>query len=385
MNTSIVLRLFALSTVGTFLVVAACSATASTPAPENGGPVVPSPVDAAPATASADPQTSFGPDDSPFALFSQGVTAPVPEELQNNPEYQQLLTRDAIKPIYTPVITTKEDAQLDADDLVMGVSVDGESRAYPISTMRFKEIVNDELGRRPILVTWCTLCYTGLVHERLVDGEPLLFGNQGALYKGAMTWWDWKTQSVWSQPWGAAISGPLRGTALTLIPASVVPWSTWEAEHPETTVLADILDRERLRVQVARDDFVIGVALQESATAYDYRLAAARRVINDRIGEHPVVVFVDPTNRDIKVFLRLPGTDLGLNGQKGKDSKELVFEIDEDGQVIDAETGSRWDMTLGIANEGPLKGIALQQIPYVTSFDWAWSDFFPHTSFYEPD
>ncbi|MDP6403418.1 MAG: DUF3179 domain-containing (seleno)protein [SAR202 cluster bacterium] len=378
MNTSIVLRLFALSTVGTFLVVAACSATASTPAPENGGPVVPSPVDAAPATASADPQTSFGPDDSPFALFSQGVTAPVPEELQNNPEYQQLLTRDAIKPIYTPVITTKEDAQLDADDLVMGVSVDGESRAYPISTMRFKEIVNDELGGRPILVTWCTLCYTGLVHERLVDGEPLLFGNQGALYKGAMTWWDWKTQSVWSQPWGAAISGPLRGTALTLIPASVVPWSTWKAEHPETTVLANILDRERLRVQVARDDFVIGVALEESATAYDYRLAAERRVINDRIGDNPVAVFVDADTRDIKVFLRrLPSAP-----EDDTSTSEVFFRIDGDGRLLDEGTGSVWDMTRGVAVEGPLAGTRLQSIPYITSFDWAWRDFYPHTTFY---
>ena len=45
-------------------------------------------------------------------------------------------------------------AQLDAQDMVIGVSIGGESRAYPIRTLRFREMVDDELGGIPILVTW---------------------------------------------------------------------------------------------------------------------------------------------------------------------------------------------------------------------------------------
>jgi len=77
------------------------------------------------------------------------------------------------------------------------------------------------------------------VHDRRIDGVVHTFGNEGALFKSAMTWWDWETQSIWSQPWGAAIDGELTGTRLTLLPYELVPWQTWLDSHPETKVLID--------------------------------------------------------------------------------------------------------------------------------------------------
>ena len=229
-----------------------------------------------------------------------------------------------------------------------------------------------------------------------VNGEVLTFGNQGALFLRAMTWWDHGTESVWSQPWGTAIIGPLKGTSLTLIPASIVPWPTWLAEHPDTTVVVgDDSDRERFSPGTVpnglvggvdmgrgnpsdrRDDFVIGVALEESATAYDYRLVAARRVINDRVGDHPVVVFVDPETRNIKVYLRRPADTPPGEAAPA----ELTFAMDGE-FAVGAETGSEWDVSHGFAMAGPLKGAVLQQIPYVTAFVWAWHNFFPHTAVY---
>ena len=68
--------------------------------------------------------------------------------------FEQLLPRDAIRPVYAPTIDTAETAGLDSEDLVIGVSIGGESRAYPIGPLRFREMVNDELGGIPILVTW---------------------------------------------------------------------------------------------------------------------------------------------------------------------------------------------------------------------------------------
>ena len=208
-----------------------------------------------------------------------------------------------------------------------------------------------------------------------MEGETLTLGNQGALFMNAMTWWDRDTGSLWSQPWGSAIAGPLEGTALTLLPASIVPWPAWLEEHPDTTVLINDLRPERFPSNTIHDGFVIGVALEEDATAYPYPLASDLRVINDRIGEHPIAVFVDPESRDIKVFLRLPA-DSSL------EETEVFFERDDGGRVVDRQTGSVWDISRGIATDGPLKGTAIQQIPYVTSFDWAWADFFPHSTFY---
>ena len=216
------------------------------------------------------------------------------------------------------------------------------------------------------------------MHDRRVDGKTRIFGNQGALYNNAMTWFDHRTQSVWSQPWGTAIAGPLQGTALTLIPASVVPWSTWLAQHPDTTVVFNDL-KKAFPPALQSDEFVIGVALQDAATAYDYQLASRRRVVNDSIGGHPIVVFVDPDTRDIKVYLRRVSTPLADESAPA----ELRFVVDHSGRVTDTETGSEWDTAHGVATEGSLKGTILQSIPYVTSFDWAWKDFFPHTAFYD--
>jgi hypothetical protein len=61
---------------------------------------------------------------------------------------------DAIPPLYDPEFATADEAPLDDDELVMGVEVEGEAKAYPITVLRSREMVNDELGGIPILATW---------------------------------------------------------------------------------------------------------------------------------------------------------------------------------------------------------------------------------------
>ena len=68
--------------------------------------------------------------------------------------YQPLLGLDDIRPIYDPAVTTPENAGLDSDELVIGLSTSGQARAYPVRTLRFREMVNDELAGMPVLVTW---------------------------------------------------------------------------------------------------------------------------------------------------------------------------------------------------------------------------------------
>ena len=69
-------------------------------------------------------------------------------------QFLQLLPRDAIKPVYVPTYLSAHTVALDPEDLVIGVSIAGEHRAYPIRTLQFSEMVNDELGGVPILATW---------------------------------------------------------------------------------------------------------------------------------------------------------------------------------------------------------------------------------------
>lgn len=68
--------------------------------------------------------------------------------------FRQLLPRDAIRPIYEPQFTTADGVEWPDDTQVIGVAVEGEAKAYPVSVLDQHEMVNDVLAGEPILVTW---------------------------------------------------------------------------------------------------------------------------------------------------------------------------------------------------------------------------------------
>lgn len=195
----------------------------------------------------------------------------------------------------------------------------------------------------------------------------------------AMTWWDHETLSVWSQPWGAAIEGELLGTQLTLVPFELVPWNVWLERNPDTMVLVDERANLSFVGQLPHDRFVIGVSIGEDAKGFYFRSTANARVVNETIGSFPVALFADGDTREIDVFLRRPE---GEKAEAVEVPSELTFEVDSDGTITDVETGSVWDIRLGVATGGLLRGVLLQRAPFVSAFDWAWRDFFPQTDFW---
>lgn len=206
------------------------------------------------------------------------------------------------------------------------------------------------------------------MHDRRIDGEAHIFGNAGALYMNAMTWYDHTTRSVWSQPWGRAIQGPYTGVELFLLPSQLTTWASWKAEHPET--LAMINDVGRLRARQGFDpNFVIGLILAEHSKAYYYQDVAAAVVVNDMLNEFPVVVWA--ANNNFHAYLRR------------LDEQTLTFRAEGD-RLVDDETGSTWDVARGLATDGPLRGQSLQPVPSSSAYDWAWRDFYPETEFYQP-
>lgn len=80
-------------------------------------------------------------------------TSPPPTE-DRDFRYNQLLGRDSIRPVYEPEFVPADQAPLDDEELVLGIEIDGEAKAYPISVLNFREMVNDELAGVPILATW---------------------------------------------------------------------------------------------------------------------------------------------------------------------------------------------------------------------------------------
>lgn len=147
--------------------------------------------------------------------------------------------KDGIPAIDEPRFERVSDADwLNDDDRVMGISLSGTHKAYPLRILNWHEIVNDRIGGRPVVVSYCPLCGSGLVMSARADGLDLKFGVSGLLYKSDMLLYDRKTESLWSQMMKQAISGDLQGTKLLLLTSQNTTWKDWRTAHPDTVVLS---------------------------------------------------------------------------------------------------------------------------------------------------
>ena len=144
------------------------------------------------------------------------------------------------------VSTAKEATWLKDDDIVFGIEVNGEYRAYPRQIMEVREMVNDTLGGRDLGIPYCTLCGAAQAYftDRMPDGvdRPVL-RTSGLLIRSNKVMYDVKTFSVFDTFLGKAVTGPLAEKKIQLKQASVVTtdWGTWKKAHPETTVLVEAL------------------------------------------------------------------------------------------------------------------------------------------------
>lgn len=150
--------------------------------------------------------------------------------------------KDGIPSIDDPVFVAVADmAELAAREPVIGLTVNGESRAYPLQVLTWHEIVNDEIGGVPVAVTYCPLCNAAIVFDRRVEvsgSEAVLeFGTTGKLRRSDLVMYDRTTESWWQQFLGEAIVGELTGTRLAMLPARLESWERFKQAHPDGQVL----------------------------------------------------------------------------------------------------------------------------------------------------
>ena len=146
-----------------------------------------------------------------------------------------------------PEVSSAEEATwLDDSDIVFGVEVNGEYRAYPRRIMEVREMVNDTLGGRHLGIPYCTLCGAAQAYftDQLPDGiERPVLRTSGLLIRSNKVMYDITSHSVFDTFLGNAVTGPLAEKGLKLKQASVVTtdWGRWKKAHPQTTVLVEAL------------------------------------------------------------------------------------------------------------------------------------------------
>lgn len=165
-----------------------------------------------------------------FAL--DGARVPAAEIVDGGPG------RDGIKSIDAPAFADREGVDWVAGpNPVLGVAVGEEARAYPVHVMDYHQIVNDEVGGTPVLVSYDPLAGVPRAFDARVDGKRLRFGVSGLLYNHNFLLYDRETESLWLQFTGEAISGPLAGRKLAPLRVRQERYSTWLSRHPKTRVL----------------------------------------------------------------------------------------------------------------------------------------------------
>ena len=128
------------------------------------------------------------------------------------------------------------------DDLVFGVEIGGDARAYPLRIMGWHEMFNDVIGGVPVALAYCTLCGSGILYETKLPGRAkhIVFGSSGMLYRSNKLMFDWGSFSLWNQFTGEPVVGPLAKSGLRLKtrPTVVMTWKDWRQRHPDTRILS---------------------------------------------------------------------------------------------------------------------------------------------------
>ncbi len=265
--------------------------------------------------------------------------------------------KDGIPSLDNPQMIAADAADyLRGDDLVFGVAINGDLRAYPLRIMGWHEMFNDVIGGVPVALAYCTLCGSGILFDTKVKGQkaPLVFGSSGFLYRSNKLMFDRKTHSLWNQFTGKPVSGPLVDSGLELAqrPVVIAKWQDWRKANPATTVLSletghsrnygsgivyrdyfaskdlmfpAVVDEKALR----QKDYVFGLRLFGGAKAWPLQAFVRKPVINDAFAGHSVVLIGDATQRSVRAYSR-GEEQFALRGDRLKSTDGAVWQIGED-------------------------------------------------------
>ncbi|MDQ2997792.1 MAG: DUF3179 domain-containing protein, partial [Chloroflexota bacterium] len=345
-----------------------------------------------------------------------GVTAEFTTDFtKHSVPYADILTggppKDGIPAIDVPTFVAVEaaDSWLKPNEPVILVQVGAVVRAYPIQILIWHELVNDTVGGQPLVVSFCPLCNTAIAFDRTLDGRVLDFGTTGRLRYSNLIMYDRQTETWWQQATGRAIVGAQTGAQLAFYPAAIVAWADFKAAHPDGQVLSRATGYTRAyggNPYPGYDDVnstpflyrgpvtpgtlpatarVLTIARNGAAVAYPYATLEQQRVVNDAVGDTPVVVFwAAGTASALDASSIAGGRDVGAATAFARvlDGRTLTFTRDGD-RVVDDQTGSTWN-GLGQAIQGPLVGQELASIVAVNHLWFSWAAFQPDTRIYQP-
>lgn len=312
--------------------------------------------------------------------------------------------RDGIPPIDRPRAVSQDRAErfLAPDEPLMVVEVRSAIRAYPLQILVWHEIVNDVLGGRPLAVTYCPLCNSGIVLDRRLRDRVLDFGTTGTVRHADLVMYDRQTQSWWQQITGEAVVGKLAGEQLRHLPSSILSWREFKRAHPGGDVLSRDTGHERpygKSPYSGYEDFdeptlfhakepdrrlppkerVLAVFSGGEAAVVPFSLLRRKPVFNGAAGGTPFVAAFregvrSPLDRNHIAQSRRVGTATAFDRRVA--GRALRFER-RGGLMVDDATQSTWNPASGRAVRGQLRGRRLRPLRHDQQFWFALAAFLP--------
>jgi hypothetical protein len=290
---------------------------------------------------------------------------------------------NGIPPLNDPrVVPARQALYLKDDNVVFGLVINGEARAYPKRILAWHELARDRVGGVELTVVYCTLCGTVIPYDSVIGGTLRVLGTSGLLYRSNKLMFDWETLSLWNQFTGEPVSGPLAHSGLVLRqrPLAVTSWVAWRVRHPETSVLSldtghtrdygsgvvygDYFDSPALMFpavvadhRLSAKDYVFGMRAAGAAKAWPLGAFAGGRVIDDALGRQPVVLIGWEERREVLAY------DRGAHSFAAASTPDRLVD----------ESGRAWTLSEE-ALLGP-GGERLSRLPGHVAYWFAWDSF----------
>ena len=317
--------------------------------------------------------------------------------------------RDGITAVDDPQFVSIKEAKdwLGFENPVVSLEVDGVAKAYPLEILIWHEIINDRIGKTPVSISFCPLCYSSSTFKRIVKGKETTFGTSGLLRNSNLVMYDRLTESLWQEFTGEAIIGEMTGTKLKYFPSQIISFEQFEKTYPNGIVLSretgfnmsygqnpyvgydnintkPFLYRGEIDERLPPNEKIIAIEFEDIYKAYPYSITQRKNVINDVVNGKPVLILhvigavsaLDSRNIN-------KSRNVGSTGAFSRivNGKILTFKYNNL-KVIDDQTNSVWSIT-GKAIDGKLKGTQLKRILHGDYFSFAWFVFRPDTKLYK--
>ena len=299
------------------------------------------------------------------------------------------VVQDGIPPLRNPeMLSVKEATYLEDDNIVFGIEINGDARAYPKRILAWHEMFTDTIGGVDIAGVYCTLCGTVIPYKTELKGKKYTLGTSGFLYRSNKMMYDQATQSLWSTTKGIPILGPLVDKGIELEYESVVTttWGEWKRRHPKTTVLSlETGHRRDYGEGIAYNEYFSTDRLMFNTPFNDDRLKNKREILALRFAAAPNQQLAIDTEflKQNTVYKNNIGAQkfVVLTDQTGAnrvyDPKGIEFSKYDGNQTVTDAEGNKW--VLGEQALTSPSGETIHRLPYHRAFWFGWRAAFPET------